>query len=188
MKSILMVFVLFVSLAFMPKGEQATGSDTNENGKRKPVILNAGFEEEGETGFRDNWLNKSLGGPIQITNGPIFEGVKAGKLPDEGDRIAYQLVRVEPNTDYAISFYYLLRSEPAGSLTVSILNGDVQSKAQVEGGTISTLKLSNEDYDKRYRPASIQFNSGDNDAIGLFLTNEGVDARFDSFKIEETVE
>ena len=72
---------------------------------------------------RDCWRNSALGGVIQITSSPTVTGSQAAKLPNDGSRIGYQRVMVEPNTLYNVTFFYTMKTDATGSLTVSILDG-----------------------------------------------------------------
>ncbi|UXX78269.1 polysaccharide lyase family 7 protein [Reichenbachiella carrageenanivorans] len=152
----------------------------------KVRILNGGFDQAGEQEYRDHWINKSLGGTVQITSKPVQAGEKAGKLPATGDRIAYQLVSVEKNKDYELSFYYTLKTSPKGALRATILAGDVNSKAQIENATIVSEVFDNQSANNEYVRAEVKFNSGDNDNIGILMANENVECRFDSFQIRES--
>ena len=91
-----------------------------------PPILEASFEDgqlSGATGDgRDSWRNSDLGGVIQITSSPVLTGTQAAKLTgDPGDkRIGYQLLTVTEQTVYDVSFYYTMKDNQPGSLTVAV--------------------------------------------------------------------
>ena len=150
-----------------------------------PEVLNAGFDEEGSDSYRDNWRNGDLGGVIQITSSPVHGGAKAAKLPSAGDRIGYQLITVERNKEYTVSFYYTMKTSPVGSLKVAILAGDVKDPAQVDAKTIKSVTVNDQTSADTYVQGSVTFNSGDNAQVAIYFTNTGVESRVDSFSIEE---
>ena len=153
-----------------------------------PEILNAGFDEEGSDSFRDNWRNGDLGGAIQITSSPIHDGVKAAKLPSAGDRIGYQLITVERNKQYTISFYYTMKTSPVGSLKVAVLAGSVTDPTQIDAKTIESVTLSDQTSASTYVEGTLTFNSGDNAQVAIYFTNTGAESRVDSFSIVEKQE
>lgn len=149
-----------------------------------PEILNAGFDIEGADSYRDNWRNGDLGGVIQITSSPIHDGVKAAKLPTDGDRIGYQLITVQEDTDYTIDFYYTMKTSPVGTVEVSVLAGHITDPAAIAGATISNVSLNDQSSASDYVAASVSFNSGSNTEVALYFTNTGgVESRLDSFSI-----
>lgn len=150
-----------------------------------PVILNPSFDEEGSDSYRDGWRNSALGGVIQITSSPVRSSPKAAKFPSAGDRIAYQLITVLPNTDYRLSFYYTMKTSPAGSLTVAILGGAVNDPNDVAGATIASGTFNDQSSASTYVGESVSFNSGDNTEIAIFVSNVGVESRLDDFTIEQ---
>ncbi len=147
-------------------------------------ILNADFE----AGTSD-WTNSGLGGTIQTSSSPVYEGLVAGKLPAAGDRIAYQLVTVQPNTNYTLNFWYTIKDTPVGgALTATILDGPVSNPADVAGATITsqtyTVISSNNTYDE----ANIMFNSGTSSQIAIYFTNAIADCRFDALSLVGTID
>ena len=151
----------------------------------EPEILNPGFDIEGADSYRDNWRNGDLGGVIQITTGPIHDGVKAAKLPSSGDRIGYQLITVQENKDYTIRFHYTMKTSPVGSVEVSVLAGHITDPAAIPGATISHVSLNDQTSASDYVSESISFNSGSNTEIALYFTNIDCESRMDSFSITE---
>lgn len=151
----------------------------------EPVILNPGFDIEGEDSYRDHWRNGDLGGVIQITSSPVHDGEKAAKLPSAGDRIGYQLITVQPNKDYVVSFYYTMKTSPEGSLTVSILAGDVRDPDEIEAATLASVTVSDQTDSGTYILEQVVFNSGDNTEVAIYFTNREVESRVDSFTIVE---
>ena len=149
-----------------------------------PEIMNPGFDIEGDDSYRDGWRNGDLGGVIQITSSPVYEGEKAAKLPSAGDRIGYQAISVEPNTNYTISFYYTLKTDPAGSITVSVLAGEVSNPDDIAGATIASFTGEDQTSASTFTLGSIDFNSGDNSTVSIYFTNTAVEARIDSFAID----
>ena len=149
-----------------------------------PEILNPGFDVEGDDSFRDNWRNGDLGGVIQITSSPVYEGEKAAKLPSAGDRIGYQLISVEPDTDYSIRFFYTLKTDPVGSITVSVLAGEVNNPDGIADATIASFTGEDQSSASTFTQGTLEFNSGSNSTIAIYFTNTAVEARIDSFTIE----
>ncbi|MBT8228861.1 MAG: PKD domain-containing protein, partial [Bacteroidia bacterium] len=152
-----------------------------------PVINEPGFEDnslpDGTGDGRDSWRN-DLGGVIQITSSPVHSGSQAAKLPSDGSRVGYQLIEVEANTDYRVSFFYTMKTDPAGSLTVAILDGSTLTDlSQVAGATIASVTLNDQTDANTYVMESIQFNSGGNTMVAVFFNNEGVECRVDDFSI-----
>lgn len=150
-----------------------------------PEIMNPGFDIEGADAYRDGWRNDDLGGIIQITSSPIHDGLKAAKLPSDGSRIGYQLVTVEANKDYIVSFYYTLKTSNAGDVTVSILDGPVTDPALVAGATIASVTVNDQTDASTFVPASVSFNSGNSTEVAIYFTNSGEEARVDTFSIIE---
>lgn len=158
-----------------------------------PVISEPSFEDDSDTAGcgdgnadgRDCWRNSDLGGVIQITSSPVYDGDQAAKLPSAGDRIGYQLVTVLPETDYTLNFVYTMKTDPVGTLTVSILNGAVSDAAMIPKATIASVDLTDQSSASDYVPASIDFNSGSSSEIAIFFTNVGVECRIDLFEFAE---
>lgn len=150
-----------------------------------PEILNPDFDVEGADAYRDNWRNGDLGGVIQITSSPTHSGAKAAKLPSAGDRIGYQLVTVQANKDYTISFYYTMKTTPAGSAMVSILNGHITDPTLVAGATIQSVTLTDQTDADTYVAGSVTFNSGASTEVAILFGNLDVETRFDTFTIVE---
>ncbi len=152
----------------------------------EPEILNPGFDEPGEDSHRDHWTNdlRSTFSGLQITGSPVHTPEKAGKLPSDGSRLAYQLVAVQPNKNYIVSFYYTMKTSPEGTLNVAILGGHLTDEAQAEAQTITKVVLTDQTDANSYVQEKIGFNSGDNSEIAIYITNVGVECRFDTFSIE----
>jgi PKD repeat protein len=153
-----------------------------------PTILEPGFEDnslpDGTGDGRDSWKNDALGGTIQITSSPVNSGSQAAKLPSDGTRIGYQLIEVEANTDYRVSFFYTMKTDPAGSLTVSILDGStLTDPSEVPAATITSITVNDQTDADAYIMENIVFNSGGNNMIAIFFTNDSVESRIDDFSI-----
>jgi len=150
-----------------------------------PEILNPGFEDG-----TDNWiyepLNRSgsFGGP-QITSSPVHEGAKAGKFPTSNERHIYQLISVLPNTNYRLSFYYTMKTSPVGTLTVSVLGGEVTDRADIAAATLNTVTLNDQSSASTYVSEYFLFNSGNNSQIAIYAENQDVECRIDAFTIVE---
>jgi len=144
----------------------------------KPIILNAGFESGTES-----WENADLGGKIQVTTSPVVAGSQAAKFPSDGSRIGYQTITVEKNKIYTLSFYYTIKTSPTGSVTVAVLGGAVNSKADLASATIATATVSDQNDANTYIKESLTFNSGENASISIYISNQLAEARVDDISI-----
>ena len=151
-----------------------------------PEILNPGFEDG-----TDNWLHTALdrnppnfGGP-QITSSPVHAGAKAGKFPTSNERHAYQLITVQPNTEYRLSFYYTMKTSPVGSLTVAVLAGDVTNRADIPSATLNSITVNDQSSANTYILEYFSFNSGNNSEIAIYIENQDVESRIDEITIVE---
>jgi len=159
----------------------------------QPIISELSFEDDSDVvgcgdenaDGRDCWRNSDLGGVIQITSSPVYDGDQAAKLPSDGSRVGYQLFTVLENTDYAVNFFYTMKESPAGTLTVSILDGEVSSPDDLAGATIASVTLNDQTDDGAYVATTLEFNSGDNAAVAIYFNNADVECRLDLFSIEE---
>ncbi|PWJ44002.1 PKD domain-containing protein [Sediminitomix flava] len=143
------------------------------------------FESADNDELYASWhMSPNLGGKIQSSSSPVKSGNKAGKLPGDGSRMAYQLVEVRPNSEYNVTFYYTLKAGDGGNLNVAILGGHVEDLAGVEGATITASDFNDQTDANEYVRATVNFETGDNDHIAIYMTNSAVDARFDDFSIE----
>jgi len=154
-----------------------------------PMVSEGGFEDntlaDGTGDGRDSWRN-SLGGVIQITSSPTNSGSQAAKLPSGGDRVGLQELQVEPNTNYRVSFFYTMKTDPEGSLTFSILDGTggtLTDLSQVPGATITSVTVNDQTDSNAYIMESLEFNSGGNSTISILFTNVGVECRVDDVSI-----
>lgn len=154
-------------------------------------ISESGFEDDDPSAAdcgsnldgRDCWRN-DLGGVIQITSSPTNSGSQAAKLPSDGSRVGYQRVEVEENTDYVVSFYYTMKSDP-GTLTVSVLDNTVVTDlSEVPAATIASVALTDNSDPNTYVREEISFNSGSNTEIGIFFNNADSECRLDDFSID----
>tara|TARA_R110002126_G_scaffold69680_3_gene175705 strand:- start:1435 stop:3306 length:1872 start_codon:yes stop_codon:yes gene_type:complete len=178
-------------------GNGVTGSNTVDvivqEGPFQPVILEAGFEDnEIENGDgRESWTNSDLGGVIQITGSPVSFGDQGAKLPTPaGDRIGYQEITVEADSNYDLFFFYTMLSGSSDpSLTVSILGvtengGTFTSQEDVVNGTIASVTVTDDEEPDVYIQQQLSFNSGSNNTIAIYFTNGEVEARLDNFTID----
>ncbi|MEM1325000.1 MAG: PKD domain-containing protein [Bacteroidota bacterium] len=152
-----------------------------------PVIREAGFEDnsldDGSGDGRDSWRNE-MGGVIQITSSPVFDGSQAAKMPSAGDRVGFQMLTVASNTDYVVTFYYTMKTDPEGSLTVAILDSESTDLANVPDAIIESVTLTDQTDANAYVEVRLPFNSGNNTEVGIFFHNEGVECRLDNFDID----
>lgn len=156
-----------------------------------PPILEAGFEdgqlEDGAGDGRDSWRNSDLGGVIQITSSPVYEGSQAAKLTgDPGDqRVGYQLLTVTANTVYDVSFFYTMKDDKPGFLTVSVLDGPVTSHEEAINATIGSKTVNDQSNPDSYIEETVSFNSGENTEVAIYFFNDGsVETRLDKFSID----
>ena len=156
------------------------------------AIKNPGFDIEGSDSYRDFWRNSSFedsassSAMIQITSGPTHNGSpKAAKLPSDGSRAGYQAVEVAPNTDYIVTYWYTMKTSPAGSATVAILGMDLVDPADVPANTIASRTVSDQTDANTFIKDSVGFNSGSSSEIAIYFTNMGVETRFDTWDIYE---
>ena len=160
--------------------------DQVSDDKDVPIILNSGFDEEGNKKYRDHWLNSSLGGPLQITSGPVHHGDKAAKFPSSSDRIAYQLIDVDKNTEYTLSFYYTMKTTPKGELKVAVLGGHITDQKQIEKASIESITLTDQSSANKFIQASLSFNSSNHDQVAIYISNKDAECRVDTFTIKKS--
>lgn len=180
-------------------GNGVTGSNTIDvivaEGPFQPIILEAGFEDDtlpdGGGDGRDSWRNSDLGGVIQITGSPVTFGDQGAKLPvPAGDRIGYQEITVDPDSNYDLFFYYTMFSGSADpSVTVSVLGvtengGTFSTLEEVAEGTIASVTVTDDEEPDVYIQQQLSFNSGENNTVAIFFTNGEVEARLDNFTID----
>lgn len=156
-------------------------------------IINTSFDDEPvRDDNRDDWRNSALeshadsyfGSSDYVLQMSTTErtGTWAGKLPTAENsskprRWIYQEVAVAPNTDYEILGYIRNKDENVGStVTFQIYDAPFDS-AQVIDDTSHIL--SSADFDSStghdtdvFMPATISFNSGNNDTVVLLITND----------------
>ena len=160
----------------------------------QPVILEPGFEDDtlpgGGGDGRDSWRNSDLGGVIQITGSPVTFGDQGAKLPvPAGDRIGYQEITVEPDTNYDLRYYYtMLDNSSNPSLTVSILGvtefGSPTNTQEALDATIASVTVTDDTNPQEYLQSTLTFNSGINNTVAIYFTNGPVEARLDDFTID----
>lgn len=180
-------------------GNGVTGTTTIEvvvvEGPFQPIIVEPGFEDDtllgGGGDGRDSWRNNDLGGVIQITGSPVTFGDQGAKLPvPAGDRVGYQEITVDPDTNYDLSFWYtMLAGSSDPRLIVAVLGvtqngGTFTTLEDVTDGTIASVTVTNDDEPDVYVQQKLSFNSGNNNTIAIFFTNGEVEARLDDFTID----
>ena len=151
-----------------------------------PVIQESGFEDgtlpDGSGDGRDSWRN-DMGGVIQITSSPVYQGEQAAKFPSAGDRVAYQALTVSANTDYVITYYYTMKESGDGAMTVAILSGGITDLDQAEAVTIVKEEGKDQADANTYTKVDLRFNTGDTTTIAILMTNVGVESRVDEISI-----
>jgi len=163
-------------------------------GPFQPIILEPGFEDNtlpgGGGDGRDSWRNNDLGGVIQITGSPVTFGDQGAKLPvPAADRIGYQEITVEPDTNYDLRFWYTMLSGSSDpSLTVAILGvtefGPFANPEEAANGVIASVTVTNDEEPDVYIQQSLAFNSGINNTVAIYFYNGDVEARLDDFTID----
>ncbi|NJB37690.1 PKD domain-containing protein [Croceivirga sp. JEA036] len=153
-----------------------------------PVVLEADFEDlslpDGTGDGRDSWRN-DFGGVIQITGSPVQSGDQAAKFPSAGDRVAYQSdIAVTPNTDYVLTYYYTLKTDNPGSITLSVIGGGISDLAELDAAKLADFVGDNQTSANDYVKVDLAFNSGANASIAILITNQGAEARLDNISIE----
>lgn len=152
-----------------------------------PVILEASFEDnslpDGTGDGRDSWRN-DFGGVIQITSSPVQDGSQASKYPSAGDRAAYQEMEATPNTDYILTYYYTLKTDNPGSITVTVLGGGITDLSEVAGATLASHEGTDQASSSTYVRVDLPFNTGANATMAILVMNQGVEARIDAFSIK----
>ncbi len=163
-------------------------------GPFQPIIQEAGFEDntlpDGSGDGRDSWRNNDIGGVIQITSSPVTFGDQGAKLPASQDRIGYQEITVERETNYDLTFWYTMLTGSADPfVTVSILGvtdngGTITSRADAAAATIASVTVNDDTDPTIYLEQQLSFNSGDNETVAIYFFNGPVEARLDNFSIE----
>jgi len=163
-------------------------------GPFQPIILEPGFEDgtlpDGGGDGRDSWRNSDLGGVIQITGSPVTFGDQGAKLPTPaGDRIGYQEITEEPDTNYDLRFYYtMLDNSTDPWLTVAVLgiteNGVPANTEEALDAVIASVTVNDTDDPEVYIQSTLAFNSGINNTVAIYFFNGPVEARLDEFTID----
>lgn len=160
-------------------------------GPYQPFIVELGFEDlslpDGTGDGRDSWRNSDLGGVIQITSSPVRSGEQAAKLTGSSSdqRIGYQLVTVEAESNYDLNFYYTMKDDKAGWLTVSVLSGPVSTHAEAVAATIGSITVNDQSDPDSYVSATVSFNSGSSTEVAVYFFNQGtVETRLDDISID----
>lgn len=164
-------------------------------GPYQPFVMENSFEDlslpDGTGDGRDSWRNSDLGGVIQITSAPgnpVRSGTQAAKLTGlpSDQRIGYQLVTVEAETNYDLNFYYTMTDDQAGGwLTMSVLSGDVSSHADALTATIGSVTVNDQSDPDTYEAGKVTFNSGSSTEVAIYFFNGGsVETRIDDVSID----
>jgi PKD repeat protein len=163
-------------------------------GPFQPVILEPGFEDDtlpgGGGDGRDSWRNNDLGGVIQITGSPVTFGDQGAKLPlPAGDRIGYQEITVEPDSNYDLRFYYTMKDDSSNPwLTVAVLGitefGSPMTSEEAVDATIASVTVTDDSEPEVYVQSTLTFNSGVNNTVAIYFYNGPVEARLDDFTID----
>lgn len=161
-------------------------------GPYQPFILEFGFEDlslpDGTGDGRDSWRNSDLGGVIQITEDPVRSGTQAAKLTGSAtdQRIGYQLITVEAETNYDLNFYYTMEDDQDGGwLTVSVLSGPVTSHEDALSATIGSVTVNDQSDPDAYQAGTVKFNSATSTEVAVYFYNGGsIETRLDDMSID----
>jgi len=141
---------------------------------------------------REAWRNSALelsadavigdGSYVLQMSSTARTGSWAGKLPtaenaSEPQRWMYQVIEVDANTDYAITSWIRNKAADVGSnVNFSIYDGPFDDAAVVND---TAFIISSSDFNSstghdtsEWTEATIEFNSGDNTQVVLFITND----------------
>lgn len=162
-------------------------------------IVNPNFDDD-----QDNWVvNEGTGiGQVQDSdnsasgvNGSIKFTYNDGDSGDPYDPYIAQTVTVEPNTEYTLEMFILLKSSDEQDATVLF---GVHTGQAIEGGVFTNESIlasknsvyadlsEDEEGDDSFRPDRIVFNSGDNTELTIFAQYQstlGDDIRIDDFSM-----
>ena len=90
---------------------------------------------------------------------------------------------VSANTDYVVTYYYTMKEDGDGSMTVAILGGGITDLDQAEAATLVKKVGTDQTDSGAYVKVDLFFNTGDNTTIAILMTNEGVESRVDEVSI-----
>lgn len=188
------------SVTMMATDKLGVTSDTTievevKEGPYQPFVVENSFEDlalpDGTGDGRDSWRNSDLGGVIQITSAPgnpVRSGTQAAKLTGSAtdQRIGYQLVTVEAETNYDLNFYYTLEDDQAGGwLTMSVLSEDVSSHDDALTAMIGSVTVNDQSDPDAYVAGTVKFNSGSSTEVAIYFFNGGsVETRIDDVSID----
>jgi len=167
--------------------------------KPTPIIKNPDFNDEGNP--RLNWENKDLG-PSGGNSGDSNDGGRSLKFDANDQRIAFQDLKVTPDTEYVFSFFYSIKDVGDSELEVRILSladGDI-TKSNIESRTLSTAIFDVDEAtkgSKNFNEGSLGFKSGIDTNVGIYFKaigggngtdgtakNGGQDVRIDTASIK----
>lgn len=157
-----------------------------------PVIFEAGFEDndlpDGSGNGVESWEHPNSSesdgtGKIQISGSPVAVGLQAGKLPADETRLGYQEIIVEPYQNYRLDFVYTMKTTPVGTMTVAVLDQQINDLSEAPAAMISSVVLDDQTSSNDYVPAFLEFNSGPNTEVIIYFKNDDVECRIDDFTI-----
>ncbi|WP_289027821.1 chondroitinase-B domain-containing protein [uncultured Paraglaciecola sp.] len=168
------------------------------------VLLSTDIENDNFDDDQDGWVvNEGTGiGQVQDSDNSASgnDGSIKFKYNDDDSGTPYdpyiaQTIAVEPNTDYTLTMYILLKSSDEQDATVlfgahtgdAVVDGDFDSGDVIASKDSIYGNLSSEDEgDDDFRPDTLTFNSGANTSITIFAKYQstlGDDIRIDDFSL-----
>lgn len=168
------------------------------------VLLSVDIENENFDDDQDDWVvNEGTGiGQVQDSDNSASgnDGSIKFKYNDDDSGTPYdpyiaQSIDVEPNTEYTLTMYVLLKSSDEQDATVlfgahtgdAVVDGDFDSGNVIASKDSVYGNLSSEDEgDDDFRPDTLVFNSGTNSSITIFAKYQstlGDDIRIDDFSL-----
>ncbi|MGL1888684.1 MAG: PKD domain-containing protein [Reichenbachiella sp.] len=177
-----------------------------KEGPYQPIILEPGFEGDGETGDgRDPWREKTWtesgnswadgNSVFGITGSPVTYGDAGAKLEVSSARQGYQEITVEADQNYDLFFYYTMKddsSDPWAKVQiVGVTNagGAIASAVEARENVIASVTVNDVSDPEVYVKGKITFDSEENTTIGIYFWNDAnVETRFDEFSIEIAAE
>ena len=76
-----------------------------------------------------------------------------------------------------------MKTSPVGSLSVSVLSGDVTDRTAIPAATLNSVTVNDQADANTYIKTDIIFNSGASTQISIYAENQDVEARIDDFTI-----
>jgi len=138
--------------------------------KPTPIIKNPDFEDDG--GSFVDWKNTSLG-KQGGTSGDSNTGEKSLKFDAGDQRVAYQEIKVIPDTKYVFDFVYSIKAVGDSELEVRILSlSETITKSNIEAQTLDKKVFgvdATTEGSKNFNPGSLGFSSKENTNVAIYI-------------------